>query len=214
MSDTASVRASVETGGMRERLIEATVRLLAEEGPGAVQARRITREVGATTMAVYHHFGGMPQLLAAVRETGFDRLHARLVEVPTTDDPTLDLYRQAMTYREVALEHPNLYDLMFGMAAPGGQRPAADATRTSADRTRQHLLTTVQRAMDVGYFRRGDADAVTAQLWTVLHGYVMLELAGHFADLRDSKKQVFLPLSESLLASLGADTERMRRHRG
>ena len=41
------------------RLVEVAARVLAEEGSGAVSARRVTGEAGVSTMAVYTHFGGM-----------------------------------------------------------------------------------------------------------------------------------------------------------
>src|SRR4051812_34653733 len=48
--------------GMRMALIDAAARLIATEGLGGLTLRRVTEEVGTSTMAVYTHFGGMPEL--------------------------------------------------------------------------------------------------------------------------------------------------------
>jgi AcrR family transcriptional regulator len=188
---------------MRDRLVHAAIRLLVDEGPAAVQARRIAREVGGTTMAVYHHFGGMPRLLAAVREEGFRQLYNRLVAVPTTDDPMIDLYQLAMAYREAALARPNLYELMFGRSSADDQPP------TSANENYAFMHAKIQRAIDLGRIRPADPVAVAAQMTTLLHGYVSLEIAGHLSALDDSLNQVLLPLSTSLLISLGDDPSRV-----
>ena len=50
----------------RERLVEAGTRLLERDGPEALQARKVAAEIGASTMAVYTHFGGMNGLLEAI----------------------------------------------------------------------------------------------------------------------------------------------------
>ena len=75
----------------RTRLIEATIRLLEREGPSEVKARSVTSEAGVSTMGVYTHFGGVPELLQAVAEEGLRRLVAAFESVPITDDPLADL---------------------------------------------------------------------------------------------------------------------------
>ena len=55
---------------VRRRLVEVAADLLGEEGPAALSARRLAREAGTSTMAVYTHFGGMPALVRAVVAEG------------------------------------------------------------------------------------------------------------------------------------------------
>lgn len=203
--------------GVRERLVEAAVRLLSEQGPAAVQTRQLAREVGASTMAVYHYFGGMPQLLAAVSDEGFRRLDASLgaVSASATEDPVTDIIRLALAYRVAARENPHLYDLMFGLSAPGGYRPKErelpdTGEPTPAERAYGHLVTAADRAVRAGRIREQDPVHVSAQLWSMLHGYLGLELAGHFTQL-DGLTQVFVPLGMNLLVGLGDDPERVAR---
>src|SRR5437016_4851039 len=53
--------------GMRPALIEAAARLIATQGAAGLKLRRVAEEVGTSTMAIYTHFGGMPELRRAVR---------------------------------------------------------------------------------------------------------------------------------------------------
>lgn len=194
------------SAGTRDRLVQAAVRLLAEQGPAALQARRLARDVGASTMAVYHYFGGMPQLLAAVIDEGFRRLDAHLAAVSATDDPVTDLGRLALAYRTAARENPHLYDLMFGLSAPGGHRPehapSATGEPSLSQRAYGHLVDAADRAVRAGRIRDQDPAHVAAQLWSMLHGYVTLELSGHFDQL-DGPLQVFVPMGINLLVGLG-----------
>src|ERR1700759_5642610 len=88
--------------GVRERLIHATIRLLAEEGPSAIKARTVASAAGLSTMVVYHHFGGIPELTRAVIDYGFMELKDAISQLPVTEDPIADLAVQALTFRQVA----------------------------------------------------------------------------------------------------------------
>jgi AcrR family transcriptional regulator len=208
------------SAGVRSRLVEAAVRLLAEDGPGAIQARRLAKEIGASTMAVYHHFGGMPELLAAVSDEGFRRLGARLEAVPETDDAVTDLCRRGLAYRAAAQDNRHLYDLMFGLSAPGGYRPlnrdttpsdtigeALDSASPVGQAAFAHLVNSCARAIESGRIHGEDPMHAASQLWSILHGYVTLELAGHFGQL-DGLTEVFFPLSINVLIGLGDARER------
>ena len=52
--------------GVAERLVGAAIRLLAEQGPSAIKARTVAAATGLSTMVVYSHFGGIPELTRAV----------------------------------------------------------------------------------------------------------------------------------------------------
>ena len=95
--------------GVPERLVEAAIRLLAEEGPSAIKARTVASATGLSTMVVYSHFGGIPELTRAVIDQGFKVLEAAFSQLPVTDDPIADLAVQALTCRRVARDNPHLY---------------------------------------------------------------------------------------------------------
>ena len=117
---------------VRRRLVEEAARLLGEEGPSALTARRLAAGAETSTMAVYTHFGGMPALVREVAAEGFRRLIAHVDEVEPTDDPVDDLRRMAVAYRANALENPHLYAVMFGSASLGGYRPHEGAPEEGA----------------------------------------------------------------------------------
>src|SRR5687767_2427375 len=108
--DTADVRAR----DVRARLIAAAAKILAEGGPESVSVRRVAAEIGTSTMAVYTHFGGKPELLRAVCIEGFRHLAERLAEVEATDDAIADIAALGRAYRRSALEDPHLFAAMFG----------------------------------------------------------------------------------------------------
>ena len=156
---------------VRVALIETAAELIATEGPGQLTLRRLARDVGTSTMAVYTHFGGMDELRREVRREGFARLYERLASVPTTDDPLADLGLLGAAYYLNAVANSNLYRAMF-MEGPVDESDADVGLETFGQ-----LVTGVQRCIDAGRFEAGDAVAMATQLWALGHGVVTLQLA-------------------------------------
>ena len=186
---------------LRRRLLDVAAAVLADEGPSALTTRRLTRDAGTSTMAVYTHFGGMPALVRAVVADGFDQLHARVGAVAQTDDTVHDLAAMAAAYCAHAREHPQLYAVMFGSASLGGYRLTDDELGVGLAAFGQ-LVAGVGRAMDAGALRRDDPAAVAGQLWTALHGYLMLEQAGFHRVVDDPESQLLQAMLTHLIAGL------------
>jgi len=200
----------------RTRLIEATIRLLETEGPSEVKARSVTSEAGVSTMGVYTHFGGVPELLEAVANEGLRRLAAAFESVPITDDPLADLCALSLACRDVARSNPHLYDLMFGLSIHGRYSPSrGPAVPVVNERSPvfkgayAHLLGACTRLVDAKCVRKTEPSRIALQLWGAVHGFVMLELAGQFADVTDPPAEVLLPMCNNVVIGLGAAREKV-----
>lgn len=53
--------------------------------------------------------------------------------------------------------------------------------------------------------KQEDPDLIAAQLWSTLHGFIMLELGGYFAAVPDPASEVLVPMCINLIVGLGAD---------
>jgi AcrR family transcriptional regulator len=196
---------------VKAKLVEAAIRLLADGGPEALQARKLAAEVGVSTMAVYTHFGGMAALVDEVAREGFLRLSARLALVAETDDPVTDIFTMARTYRQVVAEHPQLFAVTFGQSAPGGKRATLSdlITQEGRDSSQEgleafnHIVSATERAIEAGRFRPVDKWVAAAQLWSALHGFVTLESSGHFGGDEQGIDHILVPLGITLAVGLG-----------
>src|SRR6266508_6594251 len=201
--------------GVPERVVHATVRLLAEQGPSSIKVRAVASASGLSTMVVYSHFGGIAELIRAVVDQGFKELDRAFSQVPVTEDPIADLFALALTCRRVARENPHLYDLMFGLSTRRATyRPLSDSDVRLSGRSPAfrgaylHLAEACARLVTSGRVGRQEPEAVAAQLWSYVHGCITLELADHFADFDDPVAQVLLPMGVNLDVGLGDDRER------
>lgn len=208
----ASSRMSTENSRIpdaRDRLLDAAVDILATDGPGEIKARRLAGATGMSTMMVYSTFGGIPGLIDAVRERGFVDLCEAFARIPPTEDPVADLFAQALTCREFAKSNPHLYDLMFGLSVRF-YRPVADtgarSGRSTAFAEANALVIAVARRLVAARPCIDESpEAITAQLWCFVHGFVSLEVAGHFAEFGDPVAEVFVPLGIKFVVAIGDD---------
>jgi AcrR family transcriptional regulator len=198
-----------------ERVVRATIGLLAEQGPSAVKARTVASASGVSTMAVYHYFGGIAELMRAVVDHGFKELDNAFARVPVTEDPLADLFAMALTTRRVARENPHLYDLMFGLSTRRATyRPLPDSDVRFSGRSPafqgayRHLSEACARLVSSGRVQQQEPEALAAQLWSFVHGCITLELAEHLVEFDDPVAQVLQPMGVNLAVGLGDTRER------
>lgn len=156
-------------------------------------------------MAVYTHFGSMPDLADAVVGEGFARLAALLAEVPHTDDAISDLVGLSHAYLIHARQHPHLYAVMFGTASLGRYRPQGAEERGRGRYAFEEIVQTARRALEQGRLRSAEPLGIAMQLWTAMHGYVMLDVGGYLGE--GGTEHVLGPMFVNLLAGLGADRD-------
>jgi len=197
-----------------ERVVQATIGLLAKQGPSAIKARTVASASGVSTMAVYHYFGGIAELMRAVVDHGFKELERAFARVPVTEDPIADLFAMALMCRRVARENPHLYDLMFGLSTRRATyRPLPDSDVRLSGRSPAfqaayaHPLQACARLVSSGRVAHQEPQALAAQLWSFVHGYITLELAEHFVEFDDPAMQVLLPLGVNVAVGLGDTRE-------
>lgn len=173
-------------------LVEAGARLIAEHEP--LTTRRLAAEVGASTSAVYTHFGSITDLRRAIRRVGFERLAEFQTSYERTDDPVADVVKQGWAYCRNAITNPNMYRVMF-LEAPVDESDAEVGLYTF-----QMLVDEVQRCVDAGRFE-GDAGDMALQLWSCAHGVVALHLAGMFDP--DQVDHLTASMARALIISFG-----------
>lgn len=195
----------------RSRLVDAAIRLLARNGPSEVKARSVSAEAGLSTMGVYTHFGGVPELLQAVADEGFRRQGAVFGSLTATDNPMVDLSVMALACRDFARNSPHLYDLMFGLSIQGRYSPArGDAVPVLSGQSPEfkvayaYLVQGCSRLVHAECVNPMAPELIAVQMWSALHGFILLELAGHFAELADPSVDILMPMCINLVVGLGA----------
>ncbi|MET0461447.1 MAG: TetR/AcrR family transcriptional regulator [Ilumatobacteraceae bacterium] len=189
-----------------DRMLEAAARVLAEEGPAAVTARRLAAEVGASTMAVYTHFGSMDELLVRLWRLGFTRFGEALDGPSVTGDPVADWATQGWAYRRFAHGNRHLYRVMFddGLVASKVDQPA---DQEAAMATFVSLLTRLQRCADAGRWVIDDVQLAGEAVWAGVHGAVSIEFTGYFRDVGRDAEAAYAETMRRLALGFGDDAQ-------
>lgn len=147
-----------------DRLVQAGVELLEEDGLADLTLRAIARRTGVSHGAPRRYFPTHDSLLAAIAATGLQDLAARLRETGS-GTPEDQLVQAARSYLRFAAERPGMFDLIFRhdlLAGAGGNLRATS-------------LPLFQNFVDlVAQLHPADAGLRATALWTNIHGLATL----------------------------------------
>lgn len=173
MSTSSRRRRPYHHGDLRAVTLRAAMELLENQGPDAVVLREVARRAAVSHNAPYRHFKSREALLAALAAEGFGEFAQRMAGAGGQ--------ATGEAYVSFALEHPQLFRLMFGGAVRLGSDPAlAKAARRAYD------------GLVEGFRSRGDVadpDTAAAAAWSLVHGLSHLLLDGHFPQATAGGKQ-------------------------
>ncbi|MFJ8005822.1 TetR/AcrR family transcriptional regulator [Streptomyces fagopyri] len=154
--------------GLKARLIDAGVDLVAEQGAQALTLREIARRAGVSHGAPRRHFPTHLELLSAIAHRGFTDLAARVAEAVGDGgaSPRSQLTALGRVYLDFARSRPGMYELMF-------RHDLLESGRLGLRETSLPLFGVLTDL--VGRARPGTEARVTAgALWANLHGIAQL----------------------------------------
>lgn len=166
---------------IRGRAIAAAQRLVAERGVDRVTLAEIAAEVGCRAPALYRYFRSKEALLLAVHNDGFRQLYATKLgaEAAAGASAFERLRLGGLAYVRFALDHPDLYDVMFNERGPDRELAAlraADDPAGADDATRSlaFLKRSILDCQAEGFLVGLDPDIAAFTFWSVVHGAIGL----------------------------------------
>ncbi|MGY2047594.1 TetR/AcrR family transcriptional regulator [Methylobacterium sp. JK268] len=172
----SSDRRGYHHGNLKEALIEAARRFIAERGIGGFTLVDAARLVGVSPAALYRHFRGREALLEEVAERGFRELAARLGRALRGAGTPLERFtRMGEAYLAFAEEEPGYYAAIFE-ARPLAARE--EEARPQAGTDAFGLLVEALRSTFPEGFGGVDPRFIALEVWSLSHGIAMLAAAG------------------------------------
>lgn len=181
--DGPNDRRNYHHGNLKEALIEAARRFIAERGIGGFTLVDAARLVGVTPAALYRHFRGREALLEELAGRGFAELAARLARALTSRGTPLERFtRMGETYLAFAEEEPAYYAAIFetrGLPAASEQDDAGGAGHGTARPSPFDLLVEALQATFADGFGGVAPRFIALEVWALAHGLATLSAAGH-----------------------------------
>lgn len=165
-------------GNLREALVEAALRLIAEKGPTGFTLTEAAKLAEVTPAAVYRHFAGRDDLIAEIARQGFE-IFADLMEFAYRDGQPSALAAFEATgraYLAFARRYPGHYIAMFesGLSVNATPELARAAARASAVLEKA----AVRLSEHIPPERRPPPSMFSAHVWALSHGVVELFARG------------------------------------
>lgn len=175
-------RQTYHHGNLRDALIKAGMRAVAENGPDGFSLRGVATRAGVTAPAVYRHFKDKDELLAAIAGECSERLAATVLEaVAQADDDALARFRAVgIAYVQFAVAHPEHFR---AMTVPGLQDrvPEEQRQRNREWHAAQHRdLEAGQRA---GVIVEMPINELLIAAHALVHGLAHMIVEGQLGDV-------------------------------
>lgn len=165
-------------GNLRQALVDACLALIEEKGPTGFTLSEAAREAGVTPAAVYRHFEGRDDLIAAAALQGYDIFGEAMENAYDKGQPSALAAFEAVgrAYLAFARRHPGHYVAMFESGISIQRTPELHAA------ARRAMGVLERAAEDLGQHipedRRPPPQMFSAHVWAMSHGVVELFARG------------------------------------
>ena len=175
-------------GNLREALIKGCLTLIEKRGPTGFTLSEAAREAGVTPAAVYRHFEGREDLIAAAAHLGYE-LFGDLMEHAYGDGQPSALAAFEATgraYLAFANKYPGYYIAMFESGISINRTPELNAVATRAMGVLEKAA--AELSQHIPEEKRPPPQMFSAHIWAMSHGVVEL-----FARSSPGTKSPFPP---------------------
>ena len=160
---------------LRDDIVEAASKLLADPASPPLTLRAVAREVGVAATSVYLHFADIQSLVVAVAERRFGELVQELEgALGSAATPREQVLAGCLAYCEFGLEHPGHYQVMF--VSPLPTMETLPIEETPGFPVFRQLIDAVAAAIAPAA-TPSEATVTATLIWQQLHGIVSLRIS-------------------------------------
>lgn len=209
MTTIPSAKNTYHHGDLKAVLLDATARILKEEGEAALSLRNLAARVGVSRTAPYHHFKDKQSLLSAVGEEGFVRFNRAMVESARNHrakDAKEGIHAWVKAYVTFAVDNSEYYDLMYG-GRLWHSESLSNSLLSSARGTLRGNVERIRGAQHKGLYNRAvDPVGFSHVAWGTLHGISRLFIDGVYTNSA-SRNRICVTAADMLWAQLAPSGE-------
>ena len=160
---------------LREKVIKAAVKYVADNGPDGLSFRQIAADAGVSHQAPYHHFGDRSAIFGEIALEGFRKFAAVMGAPARADEDSENCVRLCERYVDFAIANKGHFRVMFRDDLC--QMHESPETEKAADDAFATLLAAVSEM--VGDSASIDEIRVQATaMWSLAHGLATLIIDG------------------------------------
>jgi AcrR family transcriptional regulator len=190
-------RQTYHHGNLREALLKAGLRAVAEDGPDGFSLRGVATRAGVTAPAVYRHFKDKDELLAAIAAECSDRMAAAVAAaLAEASDNALARFRHiGIAYVQFAVEHPEHFR---ALTLPGVIDRLPPEKRAELESAQEQQRRDIEAAQARGEIADIPVDELMLAANSLVHGLAHLIVEGQLGEVSPARAK------ELAIAATGA----------
>lgn len=194
---------SYHHGNLKESLLSTALHIVDTEGFDAITLREITQRLGTSRSAVYRHFESKEALMKGVIEQGYAQLDELFTPIFRDKNRSVEERFELMSraYLQFAIEHPNLYRLLFGERYREEREGICDYRDETQATGLYALIGLLLEAQEEGIVKKADPMIQAATIWASVHGLASLLIDGHLM-MSDNLEEIYTHSLEVLFKGL------------
>ena len=162
---------------VRRSILEASWKIVEQEGWQALSIRRIAEAIEYSIPVVYDHFANKEAILLEFTRQGYGSLNQYMQEAKdSSSEPAAQIEAMAYAYWKFAFENNEYYQLMYGLGMPTCETVRQIRELHSFTEFVQSSILQVMTAAG-----NPDADSFLKlhTFWSMLHGLVSINMLNH-----------------------------------
>jgi AcrR family transcriptional regulator len=176
-------RRKLRTPELRDRVIDAALTMLADEGVAGFTTRRVAQEAETSLPAVYELFGDKAGLVRELFFEGFRHLRRQFDAIEPSGEPRADLIQLIGVFRAFIRGNPVLAEIMFSRPFADFDPGPSELAATSS--VRECFVGQVRCCIDAGVMSGNETD-IAHVLLALAQGLASQEAAGWLGRSEES----------------------------
>jgi len=205
-------RAPDEVDAVKQGILETALTVLSEDGYIRMSMNKVAERTGMTAANLYNYFANKDELILALQTRITERTYEEYqAAYARHEDPFLRLEALMKTLLHLGIHHPNDYDLLFSITAPRFQDYVGTNLEPVARTEKQRAYEIAVKTREIyrkvvleiseqhGSFDPGQVPLLLDELWSTVHGAVMLYNRNFLGRFSEGDEAVVYKICESAL---------------
>ena len=185
--------------GRRDLIVQVAFDMLQDDGEEAVTIRRIAAALGVGAMTLYTYVDGLEDLHRRIISRGFEIIHQNCSTACDQNRKHDDDWMPgARSYVQFAIDHPNLYHLMFATPVDPDDEQFDQIMQGGFAGLHEVVSERLAGSGMTGKALEVETRKAAGRYWIALHGLATLAIAGRMQILHGTMDDVLQHLVDAV----------------
>lgn len=194
---------SYHHGNLKEELLKQAVEIIHTEGIDALTLSALSKRLGTSRSAIYRHFSSKDELIQNVFLYGFEMFEEKIASVFMLKEKDVleRFYMMGDEYIKFAMEHPNLYRMLFGDKFQSIREESCDIEDEEQATGFHALVGLLIEGQEKGILKTDDPMIQAQIVHSMVHGLASLYIDGHI-HIKDNIDSLYETCYKTLTVGL------------